>query len=443
MNKLSQSFERLFFIFLMINPFLDLISGTQIYLLNGGTGMLGSYQLVVQPAIGFSLAVRMLLAVLMAVYLIVLHDWRAVLTGAGILAAFVLTVTGEVLRGEPFALREDIMYIARFGFNVATLLVYAHVLFRAKSSRETVRRRMDDVICWTLIVVSLGILLPYLANIGFYTYADRMGCRGSRGLFYAGNDVAALMMLLLPLLLCALLRIDHVKSLRGIAYLFGSSCSMTALLVLGTKTAFLTVGVTIAGVVIYAVGYALRRRSPVFLIRFGLCVLAFVVLFGLISVITSNEISQSIQVSSSVTGEYVESEGVETAILSGRSGKLMAAWNSFKAALPLSALIGVGRGSQQAVIEMDLFELFLYYGVLGAIALAWVYVKNGIQFLIDFFRHFSLTAWCGMLSLLLCCGYMFLAGHTLFSVTSGFYFAITLLYVRAFSTTENWPVRII
>lgn len=443
MNKLSRNFEQLFVIFLILNPFLDIISGTQIYLLNGGSGMMGSYYLTVMPAIGISLAVRMLAAVLMAVYLFVRHDWRAVLAGTGIVAAFALTVLGEVLRGEPFALREDIMYIARFGFNVAALFVYAHVLSRTKSSKEIVRRRTDDIICWTLIVVSLGILLPYLAKIGFYTYADRMGCRGSRGLFYAGNDVAALMMLLLPLLLCALLRIERLKSLRGVAYLFGVSSSLTALLVLGTKTAFLTVGVIIGGVAIYSVGYALYRRSPVFLIRFVICILAFVVLFGFISVITRNEISQSIQTSSSVTGELAESEGVETAILSGRSEKLMAAWNDFKTALPLSAFIGIGRGSQQAVIEMDLFELFLYYGVLGAVALAWVYVKNGIQFLMDFFRHFSLTVWCGMLSLLLCCGYMFLAGHTLFSVTSGFYFAITLLYVRAFSTTENWPVRIL
>lgn len=443
MQKMLRSLDRLFLIFLIVNPLLDLAGGVQIYLLNGGQGMLGSHQLLVNPTLGLSLAVRMVLFVVMAVYLLALRDWRAVLTGAGIAAAFVLSVAGEVLRGEPFVFREDLMYIARFGFNVAALLVYTHVLARSRADAQTVRRRVDDLLCWTLIVAALGILLPYLAGIGFYTYADPMGYRGCRGLFYSGNDAAALMMLLLPLTLCALLRLERLKSARGAAYLFGPACGVTALLVLGTKTAFLAIAATVGGVAAYAVVHALRRRDMALLGRFCAFVLAFAVFFGVVSLLSGNKIAGSIYTSFTFTGEYVESAGVETAMLSGRSTKLIAAWRDFSAALPWSALIGVGRGSQQMVIEMDVLELFLYYGVLGAAALAWVYLKNGVQFVIDLFRRFSLTAWCSMLSLVLCCGYLFLAGHTLFSVTSGFYFALTILYARVFCSAEGTSVRLI
>lgn len=287
------------------------------------------------------------------------------------------------------------------------------------------------------MAASLGILAPYLCDIGFYTYADPMGLRGCRGLFFSGNDAVALMVVLLPIILCGILELDDLRSLRGGAYLLTASCGVLAMLVLGTKTTFLAIGVTLVGIALYAAVHGIRRRSAVYISRFGVFLLVFAAFFGAISLISGNKIGRSIYASFVFTGEYIEVSGVETAILSGRSTKLIMAWHRFQAALPWSAVVGLGRGAQEVVMEMDVAEMFLYYGIPGGLLMGWTYLKNGVLFLKGLTRRFTLPGWCCALALLLCCGYLFAAGHTLFSVTSGFYFALILLYARVFTGPES------
>lgn len=433
MRKLNP--ERLFLAFLAISPLLDLAYGLQVYLLNGGAGMLGSHQMVVLPAVSIGLVVRMALLVVMAVYLVMIKDKQAILAGVAVAGAFLLSVLGEALRGNPFSLKEDVFYIARYGFNIAVFFVYTHVI--AALPGKTARRKLDALLCWTLLVASLGILVPYLCGIGFYTYADPMGLRGCRGLFFSGNDAAALMMLLLPIILCGVLELDDFKSLRGGAYLLTASCCVSAMLVLGTKTTFLSIGVTLVGIALYAAVYGAKQRSTVYISRFGVFLLVFVVFFGVTSLISGNKMGRSIYTSFTFTGEYIEATNVETAILSGRSTKMIRTWRRFQAALPWSAVVGLGRGTQEVVVEMDVVEMFLYYGIPGGLLMGWTYLKNGILFLKDLTRRFTLLGWCCTLALLLCFGYLFIAGHTLFSATSGFYFALILLYARVFTGPES------
>ena len=429
------NFERLFLAFLVISPLLDLAYGLQVYLLNGGAGLLGSHQMTVLPAVSVGLVVRMALLAVMAVYLVMIKDKRAILAGAAVAAAFLISVLGEVLRGNPLSLKEDVFYIARYGFNIAVFFVYAHVI--AGLPGDAARKKLDTLFCWTLLAASLGILVPYLCDAGFYTYADPMGLRGCRGLFFSGNDAVALMVVLLPVILCGILELDDLRSLRGGAYLLTASCGVLAMLVLGTKTTFLAIGVTLVGIALYAAVYGVKRRGAVYISRFGVFLLVFAVFFGVISLITGNKIGLSIYASFIFTGEYIEVSGVETAILSGRSTKLIMAWHRFQAALPWSAVVGLGRGTQEVVIEMDVAEMFLYYGLPGGLLMGWTYLKNGVLFLKGLARRFTLTGWCCTLALLLCCGYLFVAGHTLFSVTSGFYFALVLLYARIFTGPES------
>ena len=433
MRKLN--LERLFLAFLAVSPLLDLAYGLQVYLLNGGAGLLGSHQMAVLPAVSVGLVVRMALLAVMAVYLVMTKDKQAILAGAAVAGAFLISVLGEVLRGNPFSLKEDVAYIARYSFNIAVFFVYARVI--AGLPGKTARKKLDALFCWTLLAASLGVLAPYLCDIGFYTYADPMGLRGCRGLFFSGNDAVALMMVLLPVILCGILELDNLRSLRSCAYLLTASCGVSAMLVLGTKSTFLSIGVTLVGAALYAAIYGVKQRDAVYISRFGVFLLVFAVFFGVISLISGNKIGRSIYASFIFTGEYIEVSGVETAILSGRTMKLIMAWHRFQAALPWSAVTGLGRGTQAVVIEMDVAEMFLYYGIPGGLLMGWTYLKNGVLFLKGLTRRFTLSGWCCALALLLCCGYLFAAGHTLFSVTSGFYFVLILLYARFFTGPES------
>ena len=172
MAAAKHRFEQFFLLFLFINPLLDLIYGVQIYILNGAQGMVGSFQLEVTPRVGLSLLIRMAVLLAMAAYLLLIRDRQAILAGAGILASFAFTAILAHSRGN-YNISEDITGVARFSFNIAAIFTYSHIR----------RRSAGAVISWTLLVFSLGILIPCALGIGFYTYADAFGLRGCRGFF--------------------------------------------------------------------------------------------------------------------------------------------------------------------------------------------------------------------------------------------------------------------
>ena len=91
---------------------------------------------------------------------------------------------------------------------------------------------------------------------------------------------------------------------------------------------------------------------------------------------------------------------------------------------------------------MDVFEIVIYYGLFGAVALLWLYLKLGVQFLVNLFRRFDLMGLCIAVALALCAGYLIIAGHVLFSVSSGFYFALMLAISRLYYTPQPHELRI-
>ena len=140
-------------------------------------------------------------------------------------------------------------------------------------------------------------------------------------------------------------------------------------------------------------------------------------------------ISESLQ----AAGDISEREGAATALLSGRQDKLKRAFDQYRDGGLYCILFGLGRGTQQYVIEMDVFEIVIYYGLFGAVALLWLYLKLGLGYVINFFKNLGqlqndLMPIACLLSLGLCAGYLIIAGHILFSVTSGFYFSYMLIF---------------
>lgn len=436
--------EKIFYYFLVLNPLLDIASGIQLYLLNGGAGsMLSSLDLVNQPSVSPSFGVRMIILLCLALYVLLKKDWKTVALMASIGVVFAATVGYEILRGADFSLWQDILYIVRFCYNLLILIVYREVLIGLGLDTESLRRKMDAVVAWTLAVVFAAIVIPYLLGMGFYTYADPLGYRGCRGFFYSGNDVTATLMLMLPMAFDGLLRRrESIKTRSGITLLLAPGFALLSMLIIGTKTAFLAAGVTVAALLIYCLVDWKRTGNKTELSYFVIAILTALAMFGLVTLFSGGQVIGAISESYNATGEQLDMNGA-AAILSGRTGKLVNAFREWKSLLPVSALFGIGRGSQTWVIEMDLCEVFLYYGLLGTVLMLWLYLKHGILFLKDLFTRFSRTALCCALSLGLCVGYLASAGHTLFSVTSGFYFAFVLLYARVFCAERGLDTRIL
>ena len=459
-SRFSQILEKIFWFYLFLNPILDIVNGYFI----SSVKKIGILDVEFVSTLGVtpSLIIRMLFLLVFVLYIFVVRDWHSVLTAIPIGLAWVLSIVSEYRWTGGVNFFIDAQYMARFCYNLVLLMVYSRVFARrwGVDGRDLVSM-LDNVITYTLILLTVSILIPALLGVGYNTYADRLGYRGNRGFFYAGNDVTAIMALLMPLSIAKVLRGREETAIMSgkPKFMFlpalAAALSANAMLSIGSKTAFIAIVVAFAAMLIFALIHCIRARSWLWIRDFALIVAIFLVIFLLINLCSCLQVRrqliemgeevgrfrlsdifsysahiQAIAESAQATEYIAEYEGIENAMFNGRQVKLAAAFHQFRAGGILVWLFGLGRGSQEVIIEMDIFEVLFYYGLFGFVVMLWLYVKLGIEFFRGLFRKFDVTSFAAFIGLGLTVGYLVIAGHVLFSVTSGFYLAFELIYSR-------------
>ncbi|MBQ9924846.1 MAG: O-antigen ligase family protein [Clostridia bacterium] len=444
-DNIIKKLDKFFLAFLIINPFLDVVTGVYIKVLETLSG--NNFDTISIPVTP-SLLIRMLVLVLFAAYALISLDWKAIGAALPVGIAWLMSVIGEVLFFYSFALYTDIQYIARFAYNFAVVLIYMQVFRRMGVSREELLRKLSDVLALSLLMLSATIVVSYMLDMGYTTYADRYGYRGTRGFFYSGNDITAILMAGLPVVMCGFMQRKDLSSRMFWAYDLGAALTAICLMLIGTKTAF--IAVIAAAFVLGACAIwklvAFKERLPIR--RCIILVVTMMLVFGIMALLSTESIFGEISASFSQTGTVMENEGAATALLSGRHTKLAKAFAMYKEGGLYTWIFGVGRGTQNAIIEMDLFEVVIYYGLFGAVAMLWLYVKLGLEFVWKFFKNLKevrhdLMPVAVLVSLGLCAGYLIIAGHILFSVTSGFYFSYMLLFGKIIYTEDTEKLSII
>ncbi len=441
---MEQRLERLcggaFWLMLLASPFLDLVNGIWTYILAGGDGgMLSTLDLTEDAGIGPSLAIRLVFLAVMVLYILVGRRKKAILMFAAIGLGWILTVAYEMLRGEGFSIITEIEYIVRFCYCLVCLVVGAEVL-RRSAEKYDIKLLADKLLCVAALTAALGVLLPYLFEMGFYTYADPLGYRGSRGFYYAGNDITVVMMLIMPLMLCAWMECEKPGGWNW-AQCVCVALSVVALLLIGTKTAFMAL--IVIGLVMgcYGLIMLLLGKGYKFLLRFAIAAAMAAAVFLVFSIVAGA--GSTVMDSMAATEQYAEQSGAELVIFNGRLHFLRLAMVDFREAMPLAALFGTGRAIHEKIIEMDIIEVFVYYGLFGLVTMLWFYLSQGVKVVIDLFRSFSLRNLACCTALALCVGFLVLAGHVLFSVTSGFYFAFMIAYTRLVCSREGLEAKIL
>jgi hypothetical protein len=438
-NKVK-NLENFFWMFLIINPILDILNGLYIYYLDETYGYIyEEASLSMTPTLVF----RMCVLVLFILYVIRLRDKKSILCALPIGVAWAMSVVSELFfSSASVALFTDVQYIAKFCYNIGVVFAYTLLFRRSTLSHKELMDKINHLLCYTLMALSLAILIPYSYGGGLTTYADRFGYRGARGYFYSGNDITAIFMLLLPVVTCYFMsrKPEDLTRKTRVLYTLASAFTCICLCLIGTKTAFLSVGVTMGVLLAYSVILMLMKKGSAPFKR----IVMIIVITGVVMVALSlanqslfNDISESLN----TTSQVVERDGTVTAIMSGRQDKLRNAVEQYLHSGIVGKIFGIGRGSQEFVIEMDVFEVFCYYGIFGAIAMLWLYLKLGFSFVFKFFHKVNLMTIGVFLSLLLCSGYLVMAGHVLFSVTSGFYFALMLVYSKWVVKDEDTPEK--
>ena len=139
--RFLRSLEHFFWVFLFINPFLDILNGVYLNLIQR-VGVLDVENAVI--GITPTLVLRMLLLVVFAVYVLCGRDRRDILTAAGIAAALVLSMISEYRFTGKLGYFVDLQYMARFAFNIVLFMVYSRVLAGRGWSREELLARLED-----------------------------------------------------------------------------------------------------------------------------------------------------------------------------------------------------------------------------------------------------------------------------------------------------------
>jgi hypothetical protein len=201
---------------------------------------------------------------------------------------------------------------------------------------------------------------------------------------------------------------------------------------IGTKTSFLALFTTCAVVIVYGTVILVKKKESLYLKKFGVIILSSLILaaviIGLEFALSKASFMETISQSLRSTGIILRREGLQTALLSGRQVKLKEAFMQFKEAGPLAWVFGIGRGSQEFVIEMDVLEVLCYYGIFGAVAMLWIYIASGYMLIKNFLKNVNFDTVMAVTAIVLCTGYMLIAGHILFSVTSGYYYTMMFAY---------------
>lgn len=444
-DNIVKKLDKFFLAFLIINPFLDVVTGVYIKVLETLSG--NNFDTLTIPVTP-SLLVRMLVLVLFAAYALITLDKKAIGTALPVSVAWILSVVGEILFFYSFALYTDVQYIARFAYNLAVILIYMQVFRRMGIGREELLNKLSDVLCLSLLMLSATIVVSYMLDMGYTTYADRYGYRGTRGFFYSGNDITAILMAGLPVVMCGFMQRKDLSDRMFIAYDLSAALTAICLMLIGTKTAFIAVigAAAVMGACAIWKLVAFKDRLPIR--RCILLVVTMALVFGIMALLSTESIFGEISASFGQTATVMENEGAATALLSGRHTKLAKAFAMYKEGGLYTWLFGVGRGTQTVIIEMDLFEVVIYYGIFGAIAMLWLYIKLGLEFVWKFFKNirelrYDLMPMAILVSLALCAGYLIIAGHILFSVTSGFYFSYMLLFGKVMYTEDTEKLSII
>ena len=492
MPQVERSIEKFFFIFLIANPVLDILSGAYIHV---GSKILGER---LTDLITPTLIIRMVILLLFLFYLLSLKDKKSILTLLPIGLAWGMSVAGEFLFAGSFSLFTDMQYMAKFVYNIAFLLVLWRLVLRSAWDREQMLSWFNWYISLTLLILSLSIHIPYMLGLGYSTYADRFGYFGARGFFYSGNDITAVLMMLIPLALinyCSLPTLCPGRRMRPgdllptdthrrrhLFYMAAPATALTALFSIATKTAFIAFGVTML-----VFGWYFWRGSKISKDKahwqafIRVCV-AFAVLFAFLSAFgLIRDLAETLE---RLRKWSIEATDIITFLGSGRIEKMTDAFIAWKGGGPYAWLFGIGRGTRRFIVEMDVCEVLFYYGICGVFAMLWLYIKLGVGVLKSYIgighgtrrvvvekieieapsyygvfgtlamlrsyinkcfplqRRDAYTLAC-FISLGLSAAYAVMAGHVLFSVTSGFYFVFLLIYSNLYFAGNKEGMRIV
>ena len=233
-------------------------------------------------------------------------------------------------------------------------------------------KKLDESLITTINFIYLFlIIIPFLFGQGFNTYSGADGKSAFLGFFYEGNELSALMILLLPISIKYLL--ENKKYIHLIIYLILYMISIilvgTKVLLLGTFVIFLYFGIK------YIFKLEKRKKlifSFILLMLIGLCIL----------IIPFTPVYKNLIISMDYYGvknifDLFKPRFIDNIVFSNRISFAMKAFKTFSSSI-IYILFGIGKSTLLLIkdVEIDIFDIVYSIGLIGTIIYIITFNKN-------------------------------------------------------------------
>lgn len=450
-TKLKQTdnyFPHFLLLFIVFQPILDLLTSFSIYVLH------------MSATVG--IVVRFAFMLLALGYLFLHHKQQGAkkyilyLCLFGIVLA--IGLVNNLMVKSPVSFGEEVKFILKSVYPIVLLFGYIIALKELKNN-DYVFHKIITYFLYATLILSVSLIAAMVTGTDFQSYPHSK--IGSRGWFFAGNDLSAIFAIMFPIVV--LYSVHKTTSFSKFYYWIPTVLAMYASIMVGTKVGYGAIVATLGVALLFSfIQYMMNRKKEgkgfTHLVN---TVVAAVVLGGLLVLTPHTPIAKNMSIHLQMyeykksvqeekdreegkvikeeehkQGELTDSE-MKSLIYSDRD-KFLKVYKQYYKEAPLSQkLFGMGYAgnytTKMKLVEMDFYDLFFAFGIVGflmyLLPLLYFGIKIFIRIITNFKKLFSVKHMLLASTLVLSLGIGFMSGHVLTAPAVSIFFVVILAYL--------------
>lgn len=450
-TKLKQTdnyFPHFLLLFIVFQPILDLLTSFSIYVLH------------MSATVG--IVVRFAFMLLALGYLLLHHKQQGAkkyilyLCLFGIVLA--IGLVNNLMIKSPVSFGEEVKFIMKSVYPIVLLFGYIIALKELKNN-EFAFHKIITYFLYATLILSISIITAMATGTDFPSYPNSK--IGSRGWFFAGNDLSSIFAIMFPIVV--LYSVHKTTSFSKVYYWIPTVLAMYASIMIGTKVGYGAIVITLGIALFFLfIEYMMHRKKEgkgfTYLVN---TIVAAVVLGGLLVITPQTPIAKNMSIHLQIyeykksvqdekdrkegkvvkeeehkQGELTDSE-MKSLIYSDRD-KFLKVYKQYYKEAPLSQkLFGMGYAgnytTKMKLVEMDFHDLFFAFGIFGflmyLLPLLYFGIKIFIRLITNFKKLFSVKHMLLASTLVLSLGIGFMSGHVLTAPAVSIFFVVILAYL--------------
>ncbi|WP_369901627.1 O-antigen ligase family protein [Bacillus manliponensis] len=452
-NSLSNKFENFILIFILLQPIIDLLTSLSIQVLKINTTIGVVFRLFVMALAGvyILLQAREKENQKYVIYLLIV----AVVLSIGFINNFFIK--------SPILLGEELKFLAKSVYPLVMLTCYIFV-FKSLKAKQDIYSKTKNYIMYAALVINIVMVVSIATNTDFKSY--EWVKLGSRGWFYAGNELGAILAIAFPIVI--LFSIQKTTSIKKLYFWIPTLLTIFSLFAIGTKVGYAAiVGALAVAVFMCFVQAFMQRKDPKKKLYLLNGLIATVVFAGVLAYTPFSPAFKNIGFHFQILDyeedvkeakekeegkvkeepkteeeiqhqkEVKKEEEKQALIFSGRQ-LFQQMYKEYYAEAPMSQkLMGMGYSGNfeeyPKLIERDFHDWFYAFGIIGFALMLIPFLYFGIRILwalVTRFKEIFTVKYALLGSALgLALGMAFMSGHVLTAPGVSIYFAVILAYL--------------